>query len=206
MKVKIRSDSVTIEGYVNATERLSKPLMSRIGMFLERIRSGAFGKAIKRNDDIHCLLNHDWERDLASTKRGNLELEENSIGLYARACITDPDVIEKARNGDLVGWSFGFQDREVEQSVQDGLPLRDVMDMDLFEVSILDRSKSPAYTGTLIQARSEDDVHYIGDALMDDVQIEEERDDSQPEQEEPPVAIDYTLYEQMISDMKGEKK
>lgn len=148
MKVHIRNESVEIEGYVNAIERNSKPLMSRIGQFIERICKGAFSKAIKRNDDIHILLNHDWARDLGSTKQGNLELHEDNIGLHARATITDKEVVEKARQGDLVGWSFGFQDREVDQTVEHGMPMRAVKDLDLFEVSILDRSKTPAYDGT----------------------------------------------------------
>lgn len=177
MKVKIRADSVEIEGYVNAIERNSKPLMSRIGRFIERICKGAFGKAIKRNDDVHILLNHDWSRDLGSTKEGNLELEEDNIGLHARATITDPEVVQKARNKELVGWSFGFRDRDVENSVERGLPLREVRDLDLYEVSILDRSMKPAYDGTLVSARSvdgEEQVHYRGEDFIDEVDTEEE--------------------------------
>lgn len=207
MKVSIRADSVLIEGYVNAIERNSKPLMSRIGRFIERICKGAFSNALKRNDDVHVLLNHDWTRDLGSTKQGNLELTEDNIGLYARATITDQDVVEKAKGGDLVGWSFGFQDREVEQGMEQGIPLRAVKDLDLYEVSILDRTKSPAYDGTLIMARADDEVQYHGEAFLDQVEIEElETRDEQPQQEEHPEAdkpIDYSKYEQMISEMKG---
>ena len=79
MKINVRADTVEISGYVNAVERNSKPLMSRIGQFIERICKGAFKKAIKRNNDIHILLNHDWNRDLGSTKQGNLELTEDNI-------------------------------------------------------------------------------------------------------------------------------
>lgn len=171
MKINIREDKVEIEGYVNAIERNSKPLMSRIGRFIERICKGAFKKALKRNDDVHILLNHDWNRDLGSTRQGNLELEEDNIGLHARATITDPDVVEKARKGDLVGWSFGFQDRDVENSTEQGMPLRAVKDLDLFEVSILDRSRSPAYEGTLVSARSVDgeaQYHFRGEEMIDD--------------------------------------
>ena len=224
MKVKVRADSVEIEGYVNAVERNSKPLRSRIGNFIERICKGAFKKALKRNDDVHILLNHDWNRDLGSTKQGNLELAEDNIGLHARACITDKDVVQKARNGDLVGWSFGFQDREVDNSNYEGMPYRAVKDLDLFEVSILDRTKSPAYDGTLITARAEgEELHYRGEDFIDDVEIDDEgtpqdeetkeptekleetRDDTQPEQQE--IAdnnIDYSKYEQLIKEMKEE--
>ena len=182
MKVRVRADSVEIEGYVNAVERNSKPLMSRIGQFIERICKGAFKKALKRNDDVHILLNHDWNRDLGSTKQGNLELVEDNIGLHARACITDKEVVQKARNGDLVGWSFGFQDRDVENSSYEGMPYRAVKDLDLFEVSILDRTKSPAYDGTLITARAEgEEVHYRGEDFIDDIDLLE--DEGTPEQE-----------------------
>lgn len=175
MKINVREDHVEIEGYVNAIERNSKPLSSRLGHFVERICKGAFKRALKRNNDVHILLNHDWNRDLGSTKKGNLELEEDNIGLKARATITDPEVVQKARNGDLVGWSFGFQDRDVENTIERGMPYRAVKDLDLYEVSILDRRKSPAYDGTLITARSEiNEMQFRGEDFIDDnISIEE---------------------------------
>lgn len=229
MKVNIRADKVEIEGYVNAIERDSKPLWSRVGQFIERICKGAFKKALKRNDDVHILLNHDWTRDLGSTKQGNLELEEDNIGLKARATITDPEVVKKARAGDLVGWSFGFSDRDVENSIRDGMPHRAVKDLDLAEVSILDKRKSPAYEGTLITARAEEDaVHFRGEDFIDEVKTEDQPE-KQPEtveetttevvevQEEAPEdnkpkqqeivdkEIDYSKYEEIIAEMKEEK-
>lgn len=157
---------------VNAIERNSKPLMSRIGKFIERVCKGAFAKAIKRNNDIHILLNHDWNRDLGSTKQGNLELTEDNIGLHARATITDKEVIEKAKRGDLVGWSFGFSDRDVENSIEKGMPTRSIKDLDLYEVSILDRTKTPAYDGTLITAREEtNEIHFRGAEFIDEINM-----------------------------------
>lgn len=194
-KIKIRGDSVEIEGYVNAVERCSKPLRSRIGQFIERICKGAFAKALKRNDDVHILLNHDWQRDLGSTKKGNLDLEEDAIGLKARATITDPDVVTKARNGDLVGWSFGFTDKDVENSVERGMPLREVRDLNLYEVSILDRSMSPAYDGTLVSARSiggEEQIHFRGEDFIDDIEVEEEREEVDAKEEEVNGDVDKT--------------
>ena len=185
MKIKIRSDSVTIEGYVNAGERNSKPLWSRIGNFIERICAGAFKKALNRAEDVHILLNHDWARDLGSLKTGNLELEEDNIGLHARATITDAEVVEKARAGRLRGFSFGFKDRDVENGLEGGLLLRKVRDLDLFEVSILDDRKSPAYAGTLISARSVDgkeEMHFRGEDYIDEnVNVEVEKVDIREE-------------------------
>ena len=156
MKINIRADSVVIEGYVNAVERASKPLFSRFGEFIEKICAGAFGRALKRNEDVRILLNHDASRDLGGTGSGELELEEDNIGLHAKATITDPQVIKDAREGNLVGWSFGFTDRDVlvTQDNETGLPFRSVKDLDLYEVSILNREKSPAYAGTLVNVRS----------------------------------------------------
>lgn len=191
MKIKIRQDHVEIEGYVNAVERNSKPLFSRIGRFIERICKGAFNNAIKRNDDIHILLNHDWNRDLGSTKTGNLELEEDNIGLKARATITDPEVITAARNGDLVGWSFGFEDREVEKRIIDGIVNRAVKDLDLYEVSILDRTKTPAYDGTLIAARNKGEkMQFRGVEFIDKPEIQEE-----PKEETKPPEVRETPEE-----------
>lgn len=158
MRISIREDKVVIEGYVNAVERNSKPLNERGVTFLERITAGAFKRAISRAQDIRILLNHNAERDLGGIKDGNLELEEDNIGLKARAEITDPEVIDDARKGNLIGWSFGFTDNDVTQLRDDesGLPLRKVNDLNLFEVSLLNRSKSPAYVGTLVNVRDDD--------------------------------------------------
>lgn len=197
MEIRIKDDAVEIDGYVNAVERLSKPLQSRIGQFVERIKKGAFKRAIKRNDDVHILLNHDWSRDLGSTKVGNLKLTEDAIGLRACAKIKDKDVVKKARSGDLVGWSFGFSDRDVDTHDEGGMTTRDVKDMDLYEVSILDRSKTPAYDGTLVSVRADDDVQYHGEPCITDINV---RDDSV--KEENPKQIDYSKYDNMIKEMK----
>lgn len=179
MKIILRSDSVTIEGYVNAVERNSKPLNERGVLFIEKIGAGAFGRAIKRAKDIRILLNHRADRDLGGIKDGNLELEEDNIGLKAKATITDPEVIEQARRGDLVGWSFGFMDKDVEQLTdsETGLPLRKVKDLILEEVSILNRLHTPAYNGTLVSVREVDgeiERVNISDSYEDDIETTDE--------------------------------
>lgn len=206
MQIRVRGDSVEIEGYVNAVERKSKPLMSRMGQFIERICKGAFKRALGRNDNVRLLLNHDPNKDLGGTKDGNLELNEDSIGLHARAIITDPEVVQKAKNGELVGWSFGFFDRDVElKRDEDGLPLRNVRDLDLDEVSILDRRKSPAYDGTLVAVRSEENSIFYGETFADEMHIREdvsEEKEVPKQQETVEENINYDEYEKLIADMK----
>lgn len=210
MQINIREDSVELEGYVNTVERNSKPMFSRMGKFVERIKAGAFTRALKRNDDVHVLLNHNWQRDLGSTKQGNLELTEDNIGLHARCNISDKEVMEMAKRGDLVGWSFGFFDRDVTNGVENGMLTREINDLDLKEVSILDRSKVPAYDGTLIMARSEDSENDMFLAESFDVDGEHPQTrDAEPKQEtkqeqkqEQKQEINYDEYNAMIAEMK----
>ena len=159
MNIEVRSDSVVISGYVNAVERWSKPLRANLrGMvqrFIEKIKAGVFKNALKRNGNVKVLLNHNPDRELANTKDGTAILEEDNIGLRAEVTITDPEVVEKARNNKLVGWSFGFYSNSDEVAQEATIATRTVTDMDLVEVSILDDTKSPAYYGTSIETRSE---------------------------------------------------
>ena len=222
MKIQIREDSVTIEGYVNAVERASKPLYSRLGRFVEKICAGAFKRALGRADDVRILLNHDWSKDLGGIKDGNLELEEDNIGLHARATITDPEVIKDARNGDLVGWSFGFDDVNVEETRDEetGLPFRKVKDLNLAEVSLLNRKKSPAYVGTLVNVRDDGSTLYYSEDTEDEIEIidasviisgtvrtEDQSEAKDPEPNTPEVkevsSEYYARYRNIIAELKS---
>ena len=205
MEIRVKGDSVEIEGYVNAIERKSKPLWSRMGQFVERICKGAFKRALDRTDDVKILLNHDWDRELGGTKEGNLELNEDSIGLHARATITDADVVEKAKNGDLVGWSFGFQDRDVDNKRdEDGFPLRDVKDLDLVEVSLLDRTKTPAYDGTLVCVRADENPIMFGEVTEDEINVRSEEKEEIPQEKPVEIKQDKNIdeYRKLVEDMK----
>lgn len=227
MKVTIRADSVEIDGYVNAIERNSKPLWSRVGQFVERICKGAFASALSRNNNVRIMLNH--SKDLGGQQDGNLELTEDAIGLRFHTVIADKDVINDARNGNLIGCSFGFYDREVEKNIDPdtGLPLREVRDLDLEEVSILNRDCEPAYDGTLVMVRADGEKPQMrAEIFADDVELVNETEGEPPKQdtvddsiedanhrnEEPEQTkesdgdntIDYSKYENMISEMKGD--
>lgn len=205
MNIRISDDTVEIDGYVNAVERLSKPLNDRLGKFIERVKKGAFKKALERADDVRILLNHNWKRDLGGTKEGTLKLNEDAIGLHARAIIKDKEVAEMARRGDLVGWSFGFTDRDVEKGEENGLTVRNVKDLDLYEVSLISRGKVPAYDGTIIAVRTADDkVINIADITESDANIRATKDETETNEDNKPTPkVDYTKYKDMIKEMKG---
>lgn len=205
MKVYYRSaDTVTIEGYVNAVERNSKPLYERGLHFIERIASGAFKRAIRRASNIQALLNHDKMHEIANTSSGTLELEEDNIGLRAKLTTNDPEVVKDANEGNLVGWSFGFREipEETKQMIdpETGLPLRKINNLELIEVSLLNRKRTPAYSGTLVEVRSdgteeassifyssenEEEVEHIREEAKEEVAEETASSDVEELREEP---------------------
>ena len=207
MNIRIKENSVEIEGYVNAVERLSRPLKDRLGSFVERIKAGAFNRALERTEDVRILLNHDWNKDLGGIKDGNLELKEDSIGLHARAVIEDKDVVEQAKNGELRGWSFGFMDRDVEQGEENGMTVRNVKDLDLYEVSLINREKIPAYDGTLVAVRTADDSTALNVGELAECEVRVEEIKTEPKQDNLVTetgTIDYTKYHDILNEMKGD--
>lgn len=160
MKIEIRADSVIIDGYVNAVERDSKVLHNREGKFVEKIKAGAFQRSLDRSKrtgaDVKVLLNHNYSRELTSTRDAATRLYEDNIGLRCRCEIRDAEVIKKAQEGKLVGWSFGFLPIRDSWSKEEDMAHRELRELELKEVSILDNTKVPAYTGTSIETRDDD--------------------------------------------------
>lgn len=159
MKIEKRNNKVYICGYVNAVERLSKPLRDSSGAsFLEKVKTNVFKRAIENAENIRVLLNHDDKKELANTRDGSAELYEDNIGLHASVEISDPELIEEAENGELKGWSFGFIcNRASEKVNEDGILERTLEDIDLLEVSILNKLKTPAYIATSVEVRDNED-------------------------------------------------
>ena len=156
MKVEIRADKVIVEGYVNAVGRDSRVIPCPTGDFVEQVTTKTFERALRSGNDIELRLNHD--RVLGSRNSGNLELREDSIGLYARAEVTDLETMEKAQKGELRGWSFGFfKKKDRLELLENGLHRRFLEEIELREVSILDSRRTPAYVGTSIEARGQEE-------------------------------------------------
>lgn len=165
MRVEIRNDAVVIDGYVNAVERESKVLRDKKGAFVEKIKAGVFQRALERANEVKVLLNHNYDRELTSTKESTTTLVEDAIGLRCRCEIRDAEVVEKAKNGKLVGWSFGFICLKEERTEGD-IGQREVRELDLKEVSILDDTRKPAYNATTIETREEEiEVRLFDDSL-----------------------------------------
>ena len=195
MRIEIRNDSVLLDGYVNAVARDSRPMLDENGeKFVEQISPKTFQRAIEKNDDILCLLNHESARVLGSTKQGNIELFEDNIGLRAICKITDSEVIEKAKQNKLRGWSFGFEAvKEHEEPIKEGLKRRFIDEMNLAEVSIIDERKIPCYVGTSIETRAEKQtkLEYRGEDFKAKI----------VDSTEQKPKIDYSKYEKILEEI-----
>lgn len=196
MRLELRRDKVILDGYVNVVERDSRPMLDSNGeKFVEQISQNTFSRAIEKNDNILCLLNHENSRVLGSTKQGNIVLSEDNIGLRAHCEITDSEVIEKAAENKLRGWSFGFEVlQDHEETVGNGFKRRFIDEMNLLEVSIIDERKIPCYVGTSIETRT-DEIS----------KIEYRSEDFQAEIFNFQTTFDYSPYEKILQKIKGEK-
>jgi len=191
MRIELRNNSVLLDGYVNAVARDSIVLTDfNNEKFVEQIVPKTFQRALEKNDDILCLLDHVNTRVLGSTKQGNIELFEDNIGLRAICNITDEEVIEKAQKNKLRGWSFGFEIlNQTEETRPDGIKRRYVDNIDLLEVSIIDDKAIPAYLGTSIEMRSGKTTNYRTLDFDVNNKILDYRD------------LDYSKYEQILKNL-----
>jgi HK97 family phage prohead protease len=127
-----------------------------LGGFVEIVRPGAFSRSL-RGADVRALVEHDPGRIIGRNRAKTLTLGEDERGLKVE--ITPPDtqagrdVVESVRRGDLDGMSFGFRtvkhrwtfDEDPKQPA-----LRELLDVDLFDVSVV---AFPAYPKTDVGLR-----------------------------------------------------
>jgi HK97 family phage prohead protease len=145
--VSLSGDSI-IKGTPIVFNRLSEDL----GGFKERILPQAVDRSI--NADIRALVDHDSAKVLGRTRAGTLALRKDTNGLrvkiepdaeisYAR------DILRSVARGDVSGMSFAFRVIEEDwREVKGEIPIRDVIDMEISEVSIV---TFPAYSDTDVQ-------------------------------------------------------
>tara|TARA_Y100000310_G_scaffold201380_1_gene201457 strand:- start:3 stop:728 length:726 start_codon:yes stop_codon:yes gene_type:complete len=143
-------DLPTITGYAAVYGKPSVPLP-----FREVIRAGAFDRNLEDGQDVRALIDHDPGRIIGRSKPGTLKMTSDDHGL--KVAIDPPNtaegrgVVESIRRGDLDGMSFGFRTVTDEWRMEDGEEVRDLIDVDLFDVSVV---AFPAYPDTSVGARS----------------------------------------------------
>ena len=167
MKIEIRADGAHISGYVNATEKKSRPVVTPRGKVVEEIEPRAFERAIERAGNINVTVDHDSTHVYASTEDGTLSLYEDAIGLHADVLVRDPDLIGLAKAGKVRGWSFGMYNVKDELEPRaDGLPLRRIKELDLDHITLVVK-KNPVYSATSVELRADAEVD-LEERAMDD--------------------------------------
>lgn len=141
----------TLVGYAAVFDSLSEDL----GGFREIIKPGAFDRALKERQDVRALVNHDNSLLLGRTASGTLRLSTDSRGLKYEVDLPDTtaarDVAESIRRGDISGSSFGFRTIADAWPKVDGLVTREVLDLELLDVSPV---TYPAYPATQVSMRA----------------------------------------------------
>lgn len=128
------------------------------GEYREVIASGAGAKTITPQNNIRMLNQHDTKQPLGTTKYNTLSLIELPAHVEME-CILPPteagrSFYEQVKRGDIDGMSFGFyvlEERWTYSDSKDVLPLREILEYELIEVSGV---TFPAYQQTSIAIRS----------------------------------------------------
>ena len=191
MNLQLRDNSVHLEGYINVTNRDSKELYNKDGKFIEQIKEGVWTKALRKRN-IPMLFNHDWSKQIGMNG-DNVQLYEDAVGLRFIADIDNPEVVEKAKAGKLQGCSFGFRALKEKVEKVNGICKRIVEDLELFEVSLL--SKSPAYSGCVIECRSKDAEIEL-ELREFDIDVEEKLEQVPEEVQEQEIQIQEEVIEE----------
>jgi uncharacterized protein len=142
-------DAFGINGHAAVFDSLSEDL----GGWREIIRPGAFANSIAR-DDIRFLVEHEGSA-LARNVSGTMKLSEDDVGLKVEADfdLSDPDVQRlkpKVERGDLSQMSFGFFTLRHNWDLSGPVPVRELLEAQLFDVSAV---TYPAYLRTDIATR-----------------------------------------------------
>lgn len=171
MKAELRADGLHINGYVNVPGRESRPVMTPRGRVNELIEPRAFDGALSEAEDIVMLVDHDRGHQVASRSGGTLKIREDSIGLRAESVVTDEEVIEAAKKGELRGWSFNIKNPVDEVEERAGkLPLRRIKKLAMDEISLIIH-KVPVYSATMVEVRGEDETTLEYRGIDEDVQF-----------------------------------
>ncbi len=142
-----------LRGYAAVFDKPSLDL----GGFIEVVRKGAFARSLASLGDILAFGYHDPSRPLARRSASTLSLSEDDAGLLVEIRLANTqlarDLVADIEHGNVKGMSFGFSTRkDLWTAGGGGKPdLRELIDVDLFEVSAV---SMPAYPDTSLALRS----------------------------------------------------
>jgi HK97 family phage prohead protease len=126
-----------------------------LGGFVETIKPNAFRRTLLEGGDVVALYDHEQRSILGRMSAGTLRLAEDDKGLRFDIDVPDTtagrDVLISVKRGDIRGASFAFTTREQRWSNESGGVLRELLDVDLHDVTVTPR---PAYPETSVARRA----------------------------------------------------
>ncbi len=156
------SDGRRLSGYAARFNEPSQVLAERGKVFREVILPGAFARSLTAppRGSVVALWNHGRDNrpplgrsHTRTAPAPTLRLWEDADGLRFELDLPESaaDVREAVERGDVWGMSFGFAPNAKDRwSTRDGVPRREVLDLDLWEVSVV---VDPAYPTTSVGLR-----------------------------------------------------
>ncbi|WP_297422107.1 HK97 family phage prohead protease [Clostridium sp.] len=134
------SNMVEIDGYIAKFNSVTELFEG----FYENIDPHAFDNTLRDNHNIFLLYHHQWDKPLASTAIGTLQLSVDDVGLRFNATINKSisfanDVVQLMKQGLVTGCSFGFicNEEDIQYNSVDDSFTRTLLDVELFEGSLL---------------------------------------------------------------------
>ena len=217
IKLDYNSEQRKLGGYINVVERASETLYSkqRGKWFKETIKAGTFTRALQKNDSIPMLLEHDWDKQIAHTANGTLELREDAIGLRFDA-VVDEDTFNEIQQRNITSCSFGMKVNEQEfETINPKMEKRYISNIDLFEVSLV---ANPAYVGSLVEQRNmekaledmnkevEETIEETKEELVEEVRTEEVIENTDVESQKEEVVTEEVVKEEEVSNTVVEEE
>ena len=149
IRVHTEGGQQKISGYAAVFNSRSEDL----GGFFEEIRPGAFTRALAEGQDVIGAVDHNPSKILGRNTAGTMRLSQDDKGLKYEIDVPETqaakDVVTSIKRGDVTGSSFAFSVVSDEWRTEDGVEIRTLIDVDLFDVGPV---STPAYKATVTQA------------------------------------------------------
>ena len=153
LRITNNEENTYIQGHAAVFDSWSETLGGMFP-FKERVKRGAFTHSLEK-DDIRALFNHDPNYVLGRNKSGTLELSEDEKGLSVKIKPPDTtwarDLKISIERGDINQMSFGFSVEEEKWNTENGVDVRELRKVKLFDVSPV---TFPAYPSTDVGLRA----------------------------------------------------
>jgi HK97 family phage prohead protease len=150
VREEVPPDTPQLRGYGIVFNSRSEDL----GGFIEMVRPSAATRLDAESPDLRYLWNHDSAIPLGRISAGTFRTRTTTRGIAVE--VTPPkwaaNYVETVERRDVQGQSFGFYTLEDQWRMENGMPLRELIDIEILEFSGVSFPAYPATTLTVASA------------------------------------------------------